>query len=100
MLRDVVEVKPLPGHNLWIKFDDGVSGKADLKTLLGFKGVFAPLKDEQEFAKVYVHPELGVVCWPGGQDLDSEVLYALVTGKPITLGDGTIVSVQDDRVHA
>jgi hypothetical protein len=99
MLRDIVEVKPLPDFHLWIKFDDGVSGKADLKKLVSFKGVFAPLKDEREFARVSVHPEYFVVCWPNGADLDSEVLYSLVTGKPITLGNGVEVSYNNDSAH-
>jgi len=98
MLRDVVEVKPLPNFRLWIKFDDGASGEADLKKLIDFKGVFAPLKDEREFVKVSVHPEYFVVHWPSGADLDSEVLYSLVTGKPITLGDGTVISIDHNHV--
>ena len=99
MLKDVVEVKPLPAYQLWLRFDDGVTGKADLKTFLSFKGVFAPLKDEREFAKVSVNSELGVVCWPNGVDLDSEVLYSMVTGKPITLGDGSVVSIHGGNAH-
>jgi len=30
-----------------------------------------------------VNPELGIVCWPNDADLDSDVLYAKVTGQPI-----------------
>ena len=48
-----------------------------------FTGVFAPLADEAEFARVRVDPELGTVVWPGGADLDPDVLYAAVTGEPI-----------------
>ncbi len=99
MLRDVVEVKPLPDHRVWVKFDDGVSGEADLKKIIRFRGVFAPLQDEQEFAKVSVHPEYFVLCWPNGADLDSEVLYSLVTGKPIVLNDGTQISYPFGDAH-
>ena len=91
MLKDVTQVKALPNHRLWIEFEDGVSGTLDFKELVSFDGVFAPLERQEQFAKASVNPELGVVCWPGGQDLDSEVLYSLVTGNPITLGDGTVV---------
>lgn len=30
-----------------------------------------------------VNPELGTVCWPNQADLDSDVLYAQVTGRAI-----------------
>jgi hypothetical protein len=99
MLRDVVEVKPLPDYRVWIKFDDGVCGEADLKKIIRFRGVFASLKDEREFAKVSVHPEYCVLFWPNGADLDTEVLYSLVTGKPITLGDGTQIPYDFGDAH-
>jgi hypothetical protein len=41
------------------------------------------LKDGREFAKVRVDPELGTIVWPNGADLDPDVLYAEITGKPI-----------------
>jgi hypothetical protein len=54
--------------------------------MIRFEGVFAPLRDEKEFAKVRVHPELGTIVWPNGADLDPVVLYAAVSGKPIRGG--------------
>jgi hypothetical protein len=48
-----------------------------------FDVVFAPLRDPIEFNKARVHPELGVVYWPNGADLDSGVLYAKITGAAI-----------------
>ena len=87
MLKDITEVKVLPDYNLWVRFEDGVSGAFAFKNVARFHGVFAPLENPVEFAKVSVNPELGVVCWPGGADLDSEVLYATITGKPIVLSE-------------
>ena len=83
MLQDVSEVKPLAHFQLWLRFEDGVTGTVDLRQHLKFQGVFAPLKDEKEFAKVQVHPELGVVCWPNGADLDADVLYSAITGRKL-----------------
>ncbi|MPZ21210.1 MAG: DUF2442 domain-containing protein [Luteitalea sp.] len=83
MLRDVVFVEPLADHRLHVQFDDGVEGVVDVAQLIQFTGVFEPLRDLALFAQAKVHPELGTVCWPNDADLDSEVLYARVTGKPI-----------------
>jgi hypothetical protein len=99
MLRNAVEVKPLPDLRLWIKFDDGVTGEVGMKDIVRFKGVFAPMKDEKEFAKVFIHPEFFVVSWPNGADLDNEVLYSLITGKPIMLGDGTEIRYEREPAH-
>ncbi len=79
MLRDVISVIPSDPYRLQIRFDDGVEGVVALDELVRFDGVFAPLRDPSEFRKVRVHPELGVVCWPSGADLDSDVLYTRVT---------------------
>ena len=83
MMKDVVEVKPLASFRLHVRFEDGVEGEVDLKELVRFEGVFAPLRDPARFAEVRVHPELGALCWPNGADLDPDVLYAKISGKPI-----------------
>ena len=48
-----------------------------------FDGVFEPLLERANFLAVRVHPELGTICWPGGADLDPDVLHAWVTGRPL-----------------
>ena len=83
MLKDVVEVRALGGHRVHLRFDDGVQGELDLGRIVRFRRVFAALKDEHEFARVRVDPELGTITWPNGADLDPDVLYAEVTGTPI-----------------
>jgi hypothetical protein len=45
MTKDVVEVKPLAGFHLHVRFEDGVEGKIDLKDLVRFEGVFAALRN-------------------------------------------------------
>jgi hypothetical protein len=80
VLRDVVEVRPLGGKRIFLRFEDGVSGEIDLAGLVEFTGVFAPLLDEREFARVRVDPELGTIVWPNGADLAPEMLYACLTG--------------------
>ena len=80
MLKDIVAVEALGGHRLRLRFEDGVEGEVDVSRLTTFEGVFAPLEDPAEFARVQVDPDLGTVVWPNGADLDPYVLYAEVTG--------------------
>jgi len=96
MLKDIVEARFLGGHRLFIRFEDSVEGEIDLETLISFHGVFEPLKDPKEVAKVKVDPELGTICWESGADLDPDVLYAKIAGESIelrepapTFGQGT-----------
>lgn len=83
MLRDVTNVKHLSGHRLWLKFEDGAEGEIDLRTMLSFRGVFAPLLQSEYFAQVRINPDLGTIDWPNEADVDPVVLYAGVTGKEI-----------------
>jgi hypothetical protein len=80
-MKDVVSVTPSDPYLLQIRFEDGVEGVIALDELVQFDGVFEPLRDPAEFRKVRMHPELGVVCWPSGPDLDSDVLYMRLTGE-------------------
>ena len=83
MLRDVVSVQPLSDHRLRVTFDDGVEGIVNVRDLVQLTGVFKPLEDAAFFSQVKVNAELGTVCWQNDADLDSDVLYAKVTGVPI-----------------
>ncbi len=83
MLKDIVEVRPLGGYRLYLRFEDGIAGELDFAGRLRFEGVFAPLRDATVFAQVRIHPELGTVAWPNGADLDPDVLYAELSGTPI-----------------
>jgi hypothetical protein len=81
MIR-IVDAIPLPGYRLRIRFTDGAQGEVDLSHLVG-RGVFAAWRYPGEFEKVSVDPQSQTVCWPGGIDLDPDVLYANATGKPL-----------------
>lgn len=83
MLRDVVEVRPLEGYRVFLKFDDGIQGELDLESLLDpFDGVFEPLRDHARFREVFVDSG-GTIAWPNGADIAPETLYALVSGRPL-----------------
>ena len=83
MMKDVIEVRPLGEYRLHVRFEDGVAGEIDLSDRISFDGVFAPLREERNFAQVRVNGELGTICWPCGADLDPDVLYAWVKGEPV-----------------
>ena len=83
MLKHIVEVRPLDGYRLHLRFEDGVEGVIDLAKLIPFEGVFAPLKERDKFLEVHLNREFGAICWPKGTDLDPYVLYAKMTGAPL-----------------
>ncbi len=85
MLKDIVQVEPLGGYRLHLRFEDGVEGSVDVAELIEFTGIFAPLRDRDTFSQVRVNPDLGTICWPNGADLDPDVLYAQITGEPIVV---------------
>jgi hypothetical protein len=85
MLVDVTDVRPVGDHRIFVRFEDGVQGEVDVAEIVTFEGVFAPLRDPERFAEVRVHPDLGTVYWPNGADLDPDVLYAKVSGRPLRL---------------
>jgi hypothetical protein len=93
MLQDVVEARPTGDYRIYLRFEDGTSGELDLGTMIRFTGVFAPLRDAKEFARVRVDREAGTIVWPNGADIDPDVLYAAVSGKPIDDGD---VRIKED----
>lgn len=83
MLVDVISVQPLDGYQLRLQFEDGVAGIVNVKELVDFTGVFEYLVDEEQFAQVSINLELGAIFWPNGADLDSDVLYSIVTGQSL-----------------
>ena len=71
---DVLKVRPLDGHRLWLRFTDGSEGVRDLSDLVRENGpMVAPLKSPDFFARVFI--ESGVPTWPNGFDLDPINLY-------------------------
>jgi len=83
MLKDIVAVEPRENYQLHISFEDGVAGVIDISQIIQFTGVFAPLQDQEYFAKVQVNPEYGTIQWESGADLDPDVIYAWITKQPI-----------------
>ncbi|HEY4114410.1 MAG TPA: DUF2442 domain-containing protein [Rhizomicrobium sp.] len=71
---DVLRVRTLGGHRLWVCFTDGSEGVRDFIDMIAQPGpMLEPLKSADYFARVFV--ESGVLTWPNGFDVDSINLY-------------------------
>ena len=63
---DVVEVKPEPDYCLFVRFQDGLTGRVRLRRE-ELTGGLAPLRDVHFFERVFI--DYGAVAWPGEIDL-------------------------------
>lgn len=78
MLYDVIAVEARGGFKVWVRFENGVEGEADLSDLAG-RGVFKRwTENPAEFREVRVDPESGTLTWPGGLDVAPDRLYSEV----------------------
>ena len=84
MFPRVKQVRHLGEYRLELTFTDGTKGDLDLRErAVGRGGVFSLLEDISFFRQVKVDPEAGTIVWPNEVDSCPDVLYSLVTGKPI-----------------
>ncbi len=71
---DVLRLRALDGHRLWLRFSDGSEGVRDFSDILAEGGpMVAPLKAPDYFARAVV--EMGAPTWPNGFDVDPINLY-------------------------
>lgn len=84
MFPRVRDVRYVGEYRVELTFMDGTKGELDLKERVADRrGVFIPLQDTDFFGLVAVDPEAGTIVWPNGVDICPDVLYSLVTGRPI-----------------
>lgn len=71
---DVLRLRALDGHRLWLRFTDGSEGVRDFSDILALGGpMVEPLKAPDYFARAFV--EMGAPTWPNGFDVDPINLY-------------------------
>ena len=71
---DVIKLRPLEGHRLWVRFTTGEEGIRDYSAFIAKGGeMVAPLRDQNYFARAFI--EMGVPTWPNGFDVDAINLY-------------------------
>ena len=80
MILHTTRVEYLGDYRLFLSFDNGESGEADLSGRLHGE-VFAPLRDKTLFATAYQHPLARTVAWSDGADLAPEYLLELVRSQ-------------------
>ena len=74
VLARIVQAEPIGEMQLRLTFSDGLVRELDLDGLLS-GGIFDNLRDPKVFACVNVDPIAGTIYWPGGIDLDPDVLH-------------------------
>ena len=76
-----------------MRFADGSEGTVDLAGKVRFVGALRTLEDPPLFRRARVNRDTGTVEWPGGADLDPDVLYTRAYGTSpeamLGLGSGS-----------
>jgi hypothetical protein len=72
MYLSIINVRPLRNYELELTFENNEVKIFDVKDYLE-TGIFSRLKDEKLFNQVRIL--FDSITWPGGIDLDPEVLY-------------------------
>jgi len=75
---DIVEVKPEPDCCLFVRFQDGLSGRIRFRPE-ELTGVLAPLREPQFFNRVFI--DQGAVAWPGEIDLAPDGMYRQIASE-------------------
>lgn len=73
---EALQCRPIPGHQLWLLYADGVKGAVCMAPLLDV-GMFRMLRDERVFATARLDATWHAVRWPNaGVCIDTATLYA------------------------
>ncbi len=65
----LIEATPIGGFGVRVAFEDGTAGEVDLSYLVGYGGVFEPLRDPDYFRRLRADPEAGTIVWPNEADI-------------------------------
>ena len=82
MIVHTLEVTPLPGYRLRLRFNTGDLGEVDIANELEGE-IFAPLRDPELFATAYQHPVMRTVAWANGADMAPEFLLELLREQAV-----------------
>jgi hypothetical protein len=74
---NVLEARPTEGYRIWLRWEDGLAVEVDFSYLLGYDGVWLPLRDPEFFRQVAIYPGGISIYWPGEVDICPDKLYEL-----------------------
>ena len=80
-MKKAIDVRPLSGYRIWLKYADGMAGEVDLSHLAG-RGVFKAWADTGVFESVRIDSS-GAIVWSKDIDLCPDALYLRLTGKAV-----------------
>ena len=80
ILEKVTTMTVIGDYRLRVHFSDGTDRGIDFEPVL-HGAIYGALRDKTVFNQVAVDAEVGVICWPGGGDFDSSILYQWDVGK-------------------
>ena len=84
MAPRIILVEPRDGLSIWVEYEDGVSGLADLSDVRGM-GLFRAWEDREFFERVQISAT-GGISWGEGDDqfdICADKVYMDVTGKSL-----------------
>ena len=77
----VVEARYVRDYTVWLRFEDGLQGEADLTDVVFEPGEWvAPLRDVEYFKKFRVNHDTATIEWPNRCDVSPEFLHLRVLG--------------------
>jgi hypothetical protein len=72
-----VKIKALSKYTIYIEFDDGTAGEADLSDSAGV-GIFKFWEEGNNFNKVFINSETWGIAWNEELEIDPETIYEQV----------------------
>ena len=94
----LVELEIREPYKLWLRFDDGITGVADLSDSAALGGVFSAWSDEDFWQTAHIVAGSGAVAWGDGTEVDvcPMSLYLDVTGQSFDeLSPATVSATAD-----
>ena len=91
----ITDAKPVDRFQVFLRFNDGVSGIVDLSHFAG-RGVFRAWEQEGVFEQLSISPA-GALQWPGDLDLCPDSLYLQLVGKSAA---EVFPALRDSLAHA
>jgi hypothetical protein len=79
-MLEVTRAEYREGYKVWIQFNSGESGVADLSDVL-WGPMFEPLRDIQQFKQFVVSDTLHTLAWENVADLAPEFLREKLAGR-------------------